>query len=53
FSLRKIPKPTDFVSYGGFKFEVVDVDHYRIDQLLVTRLPDASEPTPILPAELA
>lgn len=39
FSLRKIPKPTDSVSYGGFKFEVVDIDHYRIDQLLVSRLP--------------
>ena len=28
---------TDSVSYGGYKFEVVDIDNYRIDQVLVTR----------------
>ena len=38
FKLRKIPRPADFVSFNGYKFEVVDVDHFKIDQLLVTRL---------------
>lgn len=38
FMLRKIPKRTDFVKFAGFKFEVVDIDSYRIDQLLVTRI---------------
>ncbi|MFI0435549.1 MAG: hemolysin family protein [Parachlamydiaceae bacterium] len=38
YTLRKIPKRTDFVVQGGYKFEVVDIDHYKIDQLLVTRL---------------
>lgn len=38
FMLRKIPKRTDFVEFGGFKFEVVDIDNYKIDQLLVTRI---------------
>lgn len=38
FMLRKVPKPTDSVEYAGVKFEVVDVDHYRIDQLLVKRI---------------
>ncbi|MGV3344764.1 hemolysin family protein [Enterobacteriaceae bacterium LUAb1] len=38
YSLRKIPKRTDFVKFSGYKFEVVDIDNYRIDQLLVTRL---------------
>jgi CBS domain containing-hemolysin-like protein len=38
FMLRKIPKRTDFVEFAGFKFEVVDIDHYKIDQLLVTRI---------------
>jgi CBS domain containing-hemolysin-like protein len=38
FMLRKVPKPTDSVEYAGVKFEVVDVDHYRIDQLLVKRV---------------
>lgn len=38
YTLRKIPKRTDFVVHGGYKFEVVDIDNYKIDQLLVTRL---------------
>ena len=40
YMLRKIPKRTDFVKFAGFKFEVVDIDSYRIDQLLVTRIDD-------------
>ncbi|HAT06936.1 MAG TPA: hypothetical protein DCS77_14775, partial [Aeromonas salmonicida] len=38
FMLRKIPKRTDSVKYAGYKFEVVDIDSYKIDQLLVTRV---------------
>ncbi|SFK11746.1 Hemolysin, contains CBS domains [Nitrosomonas aestuarii] len=38
YMLRKIPKRTDFVNYAGFKFEVVDIDAYKVDQLLVTRI---------------
>ncbi|MDX1392409.1 MAG: transporter associated domain-containing protein, partial [Rheinheimera sp.] len=38
YTLRKIPKRTDFVLHGGYKFEVVDIDSYKIDQLLVTRV---------------
>ena len=38
YMLRKIPKRTDFVLYAGYKFEVVDIDSYKIDQLLVTRV---------------
>jgi CBS domain containing-hemolysin-like protein len=38
FMLRKIPKRTDSVNFAGFKFEVVDIDSYKVDQLLVTRL---------------
>ena len=37
YKLRKIPRPSDFVEYQGYKFEVVDIDHHKIDQLLVTR----------------
>jgi len=40
YMLRKIPKRTDFVKFAGYKFEVVDIDSYRIDQLLVTRIDD-------------
>ena len=47
FMLRKIPKRTDSVKYSGYKFEVVDIDNYKIDQLLVTRLD--SKPTVLGP----
>ncbi|AXU96592.1 MAG TPA: HlyC/CorC family transporter [Erwinia persicina] len=50
FMLRKIPKRTDFVKFHGFKFEVVDIDSYRIDQLLVTRI-DARPTVPALPKD--
>lgn len=43
YMLRKIPKRTDFVEYDGYKFEVVDIDHYKIDQLLVTRVAEILE----------
>ena len=50
FMLRKIPKRTDSVKYSGYKFEVVDIDNYRIDQLLVTRIDNkAMVLTPKLP----
>ena len=42
YRLRKIPRPADWVEHAGYKFEVVDIDHYKIDQLLVTRLPTLS-----------
>ena len=37
--LRRVPRRTDSVALGGYKFEVIDVDSYRIDQVLVSRLP--------------
>ncbi|MDE1481958.1 hemolysin family protein [Xenorhabdus bovienii] len=49
FRLRKIPKRTDFVKFSGYKFEVVDIDNYKIDQLLVTKIVDTpaqSNPSP-------
>jgi CBS domain containing-hemolysin-like protein len=35
--LRRVPKRTDSVDWAGYKFEVMDVDSYRIDQVMVTR----------------
>ncbi|AXM03922.1 MULTISPECIES: hemolysin family protein [Escherichia] len=50
FMLRKIPKRTDSVKFSGYKFEVVDIDNYRIDQLLVTRIDNkATALSPKLP----
>ncbi|MBF6630098.1 MAG: HlyC/CorC family transporter [Comamonas sp.] len=43
--LRRVPRRTDSVNWGGYKFEVMDVDSYRIDQVLVLKLdPDAPVP---------
>lgn len=38
YMLRKIPKRTDSVEFAGYKFEVVDTENYKVDQLLITRL---------------
>jgi CBS domain containing-hemolysin-like protein len=35
--LRRVPRRTDRVQWGGYDFEVLDVDSYRIDQVMVTR----------------
>ncbi|UNU72536.1 hemolysin family protein [Moraxella nasovis] len=43
YRLRKIPRPADFVMHENFKFEVVDIDHFKIDQVLVTRLSGGDE----------
>lgn len=40
--LRRIPKRTDCLSHAGWRFEVLDVDNHKVDQVLVTRLPDAA-----------
>ena len=38
FMLKKIPRRTDSITFSGYKFEVVDIDDYKVDQLLVTRV---------------
>jgi CBS domain containing-hemolysin-like protein len=38
--LRRVPRRTDSVVWGGHRFEVMDVDNYRIDQVLITRTDD-------------
>lgn len=43
--LRRVPRRTDSVNWGGYKFEVLDVDSYRIDQVMVSRL--GSEAAPV------
>ena len=35
--LRRVPRRTDCVSWGEYTFEVMDVDNYRIDQVMVVR----------------
>jgi CBS domain containing-hemolysin-like protein len=50
--LRRVPRRTDSVNWGGYKFEVLDVDSYRIDQVMVSRL-DAETPAPAAAASSA
>ncbi|MFN4262976.1 MAG: hemolysin family protein [Thioalkalivibrionaceae bacterium] len=42
--LRKIPRRADTVEYAGYRFEVVAVDHFRITQVLASRI-DPTAPT--------
>ncbi len=35
----RIPKAGDFFEAGGFRWEVVDMDRFRVDKVLVARLP--------------
>ena len=39
--LRRIPRRTDCVEWGGWRFEVVDVDSHRVDQVMITPVPPA------------
>lgn len=41
--LRRVPRRTDSVVWGGYRFEVMDVDSYRIDQVMATRV-DGEKP---------
>lgn len=42
--LRRVPRRTDTVAWSGFRFEVLDVDSYRIDQVMVSRGTEAAAP---------
>lgn len=51
--LRRVPRRTDSVLWGGYKFEVMDVDSYRIDQVLVSRVPPGGAAAPVPAPALA
>lgn len=40
YILKSIPQKGANIQYKGFSFEVVDVDNFKIDQLLVLKLPE-------------
>ncbi|NIO41517.1 MAG: hypothetical protein GTO41_15890, partial [Burkholderiales bacterium] len=39
--IGRVPRPADAFDWGGYRFEVVDMDGSRVDKVLVTRV---SEP---------
>ncbi|MFP3349967.1 hemolysin family protein [Pseudoalteromonas sp. SIMBA_153] len=43
YTMKHIPKRAEFIVFSGFKFEVVDVEGIRIEQLLVSRMSPESE----------
>ena len=36
--LERVPTTGDHFEWGGYRFEVVDMDEHRVDKLLVTPL---------------
>ena len=38
YTMKRLPKRAEFIHYGGYKFEVVDVEGGKVEQLLVSRL---------------
>ena len=38
YKMKRMPKCGDYVLHAEFKFEAVDIDGIRVDQLLITRL---------------
>jgi len=38
YTMKRLPKRAEFIHYGGYKFEVVDVEGVKVEQLLVSRL---------------
>ena len=43
--LGRLPRTADVVLWGGWRFEVVDLDGRRIDKVLVTRIEPPGEPS--------
>jgi putative hemolysin len=41
----RIPVAGDYFQWGGWRFEVVDMDRHRIDKVLVARVPGGPAPT--------
>ena len=41
--LRRIPRRTDVVEWEGWRFEVVDVDSHRVDQVMITAVQPAAK----------
>lgn len=42
YTMKRLPKRAEFIHFGGFKFEVVDVEGVKVEQLLVTRISEES-----------
>jgi len=41
YSMKRIPKRAEYIQFSGYKFEVVDVEGVRVEQLLVSKIVSA------------
>ena len=41
--LGRLPRTADVVEWGGWRFEVVDLDGKRVDKVLVSRLDETRD----------
>jgi putative hemolysin len=48
--LGRIPEPSEYVEWAGYRFEVVDMDGIRIDKVLVSKMDSEPEDDEILEA---
>lgn len=51
--LERIPKVGDFFVFGGFRFEVMDMDRNRVDRVMVCRVPEVTPTTEDNPCTLS
>ncbi|MGM8897134.1 MULTISPECIES: polyamine export protein PaeA [unclassified Psychrobacter] len=42
YMLRKIPKKTDTIEYANYRFEILDTEKLKINQMLVTKLEETA-----------
>ena len=42
--LEHIPRTGEKIEWKDFKFEIIDMDRYRIDKVLVTKRPEPVKP---------
>lgn len=43
YTMKRIPKRAEYVNFSGYKFEVVDVEGIRVEQLLVSKTVSADQ----------
>lgn len=43
YTMKRIPKRAEYVNFSGYKFEVVDVEGIRVEQLLVSKIVSAAQ----------
>lgn len=42
YTMKRIPKRAEYIQFSGYKFEVVDVEGIRVEQLLVSKIVSAA-----------